>query len=302
MNRKQMKVKSALQYSIIFLIMSLSQPTKSQIEFGVFADCQYCDCETWKDRFYRNSPAKLSECVDTFNQNKNIAFVVGLGDLIDRDFSSFDTLQPVLQRLNTRVYHVIGNHDLEVENIHYEKVPEKLQLSKTWYSFERAGWRFIFLDGNDITFHSNNTEVVKQAEQMTGKLKEKNKPNFHEWNGGIGCEQLAWLEEQLRQAQKQNQQVILFCHYPLLPLEAHTLWNSEEVLAILKKYDGVKCWMNGHNHSGNYVLWEGIHFLNLKGMVETQSSNAFAVVKLTSKSIEVKGYGNEPRRRLSLTK
>ncbi|QGY46713.1 phosphoesterase [Maribellus comscasis] len=295
-----MKIKSTIQISIIFLIMSYSQPVKSQTEFGVFADCQYCDCETRNTRFYKNSPDKLNECITFFNQNENIEFVVGLGDLIDRNLSSYETLIPILNQSKNEIFHVIGNHDLEVNNEFLEKVPEKLNLSKTWYSFVKNSWRFIFLNGNDITFHSNNPEIVNQAKKIVSKMKNQNKPNSFDWNGGIGDEQLVWMESQLEEAQTKNQKVILFCHYPLLPLEAHTLWNSEEVLAILQKYKCVKCWMNGHNHAGNYMLWEGIHFLNLTGMVETENTNSFAIVKIENNNIIINGFGNEPDRTLQI--
>ncbi len=285
--------KSAILTIVILTFMIFSQTTKSQVIFGIFADCQYCDCETVNSRFYRNSAEKLEESIHYFNQDKNIEFVVGLGDLIDRDFSSYDTLIPILNQSKHKIYHVVGNHDLEVKSEFLEKVPQKLGLKKNWYSIEKDGWLFVFLDGNDITFHSNNEEVTKQAETITTKLKNENKPNFHEWNGGIGNEQLSWMESQLQNAENNNLKVIIFCHYPLLPFEMHALWNSGEVLDVLKKYSSVKLWMNGHNHAGNYTNWEGIHFLNLKGMVETENINTYSVVKLFSNKIEIKGFGNE---------
>jgi manganese-dependent ADP-ribose/CDP-alcohol diphosphatase len=296
----QMKNKQALIFSLVLLFMSLSQILKAQIEFGVFTDCQYCDCETKGTRFYSNSIEKLQNCINQFNSNKNIQFVVGLGDLIDRNITSFDSINAILVQSKTKVYQVIGNHDLAVENEYLDKVPDKLNLDKTWYSFEINDWRFIFLNGNDITIQSNNMEIVEKAITLTTVLKQEGKPNYHEWNGGIGKEQLQWMESQLLEAQKSHQKAILFCHYPLLPYDAHSLWNSDEVLDILRKYDNVKCWMNGHNHAGNYVYSEGIHFLNLKGMVETEKSNAFASIKLNDDTIEVHGFGNEPQRVLQI--
>jgi predicted phosphodiesterase len=280
--------------------MNICYTSFSQIQFGVFADCQYCDCETSGNRFYRNSKTKLDECIRQFNQNKNISFVVGLGDLIDRDFASFDTINTVLATSEKEVFQVIGNHDLEVQKEFLEKVPEKLNLTQTWYSFAKKEWLFVFLDGNEITFNSNNPEIVRQAEEITQQLKKENKPNYHEWNGGIGTRQLIWLEKQLQQAETKKMKVILFCHYPLLPLEAHTLWNSEEVLTLLQKYSCVKLWLNGHNHAGNYAFQHGIHFVNLKGMVETENHNTFAEVDLTDKKITITAFGLEENRILKI--
>lgn len=287
--------------SLIFtvLLIGFSREAKSQITFGVFADCQYCDCDTKGTRFYRNSLGKLNDGIRQFNSS-NVDFIVGLGDLIDRDFSSYDSIIPILAQANKEIYQVIGNHDLAVNNADLEKVPQKLKLEKTWYSFVKKGWRFVFLNGSDLTFQSNAPKIVEKAKTLTTALKNEGKPNYHEWNGGIGKEQLQWMESELRNAQNKQQKVILFCHFPLLPYDAHSLWNTEEVVDILKKYDCVKCWMNGHNHVGNYTFADGIHFLNLKGMVETADMNTFSIIKLSKKAIEVKGYGNEPQRTLPI--
>jgi predicted phosphodiesterase len=280
--------------------MNINFTSLSQIKIGVFADCQYCDCETSGSRFYRNSPEKLDECIRHFNQNKKISFVVGLGDLIDRDFASFDKVNTVLETSKKKVFHVIGNHDLSVEKPMLSKVPEKLGLENNWYSFTQKGWLFVFLDGNDITFNSANPEIVKQAETITARLKKENKPNFHDWNGGLGANQLAWLEQQLQHAETKKLKVAVFCHYPILPYEAHALWNQEETLNVLKQFTCVKLWINGHNHSGNYVFQHGIHFVNLKGMVETENENAFAEVTLSKNKIEIKGFGREVNRVIAL--
>jgi manganese-dependent ADP-ribose/CDP-alcohol diphosphatase len=287
-----------IKLTLILVIMQLT--TVAQVKIGVFADCQYCDCETAGTRFYRNSLSKLDDCINEFNQSKEIEFVVGLGDIIDRDFASFDSINTILSKSEKPVFQVIGNHDLAVEKEELEQVPGKINLTETWYSFTKKGWHFIFLNGNDITFHSNNPEIVKQAAEITEKLKREGKPNPYDWNGGIGSKQLEWLEKELQQAETKNLKVAVFCHYPLLPFEAHALWNSEEVLAILEKFKCVKIYLNGHNHAGNYALSKGIHFVNLKGMVETEYENAFSIISFSDKRIEIEGFGREESRSLML--
>jgi predicted MPP superfamily phosphohydrolase len=294
-----MKNKFVAQFTLILILMNISVSLFSQIKIGVFADCQYCDCETAGTRFYRNSLKKLDECINQFNQDNKLAFTVGLGDLIDRDFSSFDSVNSILAKSKKEIYHVIGNHDLSVEKTQFEYIPGKLNLKETWYSITKKGWKFIFLNGNDITFHSNHPEILKEAKEITSKLKEEGKPNFYEWNGGIGTKQLEWLKDELQNADSKKQKVAVFCHYPLLPFEAHALWNSEEVLAIFSKYSCVKLYMNGHNHAGNYTFQNGIHFANMKGMVETENENAFSIISFSDKKIEIKGFGREENRSLS---
>ena len=91
-------MKPIAQILLIFMVMIYSTNARSQIQFGVFADCQFCDCQTAGTRFYRNSPAKLNDCISEFNKNENLEFIVGLGDFIDRDFASFATVNSVLNK------------------------------------------------------------------------------------------------------------------------------------------------------------------------------------------------------------
>ena len=281
---------------LFLLLFSGAKQSVSQMQFGVFTDCQYCDCETKGTRFYRNSLMKLENCISLFNENPQLEFVAGLGDLIDRNVESYTPVNEILATSSHPVYQVAGNHDFEVEKQFLDEIPSKLKLSKTYYSFLKNGWQFIFLNGNEITFNSNDPEIVKQAEQLFAKLTAENKPNAFRWNGGMSSTQIDWLETELQQAKEKKYNVVIFCHYPLLPLEQHTLWNSDVVLKVLSKFDNIKLWINGHNHAGNSAYFNGIHFVNLKGMVETESENAFAEFTLSADSIRINGYGREPDR------
>lgn len=278
----------------------MTKTTTAQIKIGIFADCQYCDCEPAGNRFYRNSLDKLDQCIFEFNQDNKIDFVVGLGDLIDRDFASFNEINNVLAKSNNKVYNVTGNHDYAVNPEYYNKVPKQLNLKNTYYSIEHKNWLFIFLDGNEITLNSNNTKTVTKAKNILAELTSTNQPNNKEWNGGIGQTQISWLKKQLKNAENRNLNVALFCHYPLLPLEAHSLWNSTEVLSVLNNHTCVKAWINGHNHAGGYALQNGIHFITLKGMVDTETENAYSIVSFTNKEISINGFGREESKKLSV--
>lgn len=282
---------------VLFGIMN-SKPTQAQVKIGIFADCQYCDCETAGQRYYRNSLTKLNDCVTTFNKTKDIQFVVGLGDLIDRDISSFEKVNAILSQSKKEVFHVTGNHDLSVKKEDIDKVPSQLNMDKTYYSFDKEDWRFIFLNGNEITLQSTNPKIVSEAKTILKQLKAENKPNNKDWNGGMSKEQINWLKLELKNTEQQNKKVVLFCHYPLLPFEAHALWNAEEVLQILQESSSVKAWINGHNHAGNYAMKNGIHFITMQGMVDTENKNAFSIVSFTKDRIEIKGFGREVTRNL----
>lgn len=288
---------------IILLTFSLGMIKTSlhaQVKIGVFADCQYVDSDTKGVRYYRNSLEKLDDCISAFNKNKELEFVVGLGDLIDEDIRSFKAVNKVLSNSVHNVYHVTGNHDFSVNPEDLEKVLPALNMKKGYYTFQKEGWQFIFLNGNEITFNSNNEKTVKLAEQTVQELKAKNLPNAHTWNGGLGDKQIQWLQKQLDKAEQKDRKVVLFCHYPLLPFEDHVLWDGKEVLKALKKYNCVKAWINGHNHAGGYASEGGIHFVTMKGMVDTEFESAYSMITFFEKEIKIEGFEREESRILKI--
>ncbi len=288
-------------FVILFFVMAFivfDSTLFAQVKIGVFADCQYCDCEPAGSRFYRNSLTKLDNCISEFNATCDIDFVVGLGDMIDRDFSSYKNVNDILKKSKNKVYNVIGNHDFSVGPELIAKVPGQLGLSKTYYSIQQNGWNFIFLNGNEITFQTTNKKVHKKAEKMVAKLTAANKPNNQKWNGGISKTQIKWLKKQLKMSEKESLKVVLFCHFPILPDEIHSLWNNDEVFRLINKFSPVRAWINGHNHAGGYERQNGIHFITLQGMVETENENSFSVISFAPDEIKIAGYGREVSRQL----
>lgn len=41
---------------------------------------------------------------------------------------------------------------------------------------------------------------------------------------------------------------------------------------MLERHPSVKLWLDGHDHDGNYGVRAGIHYLNLKGMLDTEET------------------------------
>ena len=58
-------------------------------------------------------------------------------------------------------------------------------------------------------------------------------------------------------------------------------------------------YLNGHNHAGNYGQLNGIHYLTLKGMVDTEKTS-YAVIEVYTDRLVVKGFGRETERELPL--
>ncbi|MEK6477534.1 metallophosphoesterase [Catalinimonas sp. 4WD22] len=270
--------------------------------FGVIADAQYCDCDPAIGRHYRKSTQKLADCLHTLNQHE-LSFILDVGDLIDRDFSSFDKILEVYAQSKFPVYRTLGNHDYAVEEDKKEEVAARLGMHESaYYDFSYLSWRFIILNGNEIsTFaHPQGSEATKEAEAMLKQMEENNAINAKAWNGGISRKQLGWLQTKLEEAASQGEKIIVMGHYPLYPKDAHNLWNDEAVVKLLTKYPQVVAYFNGHNHKGNYGQKAQVHFLNFKGMVETEQENSFAIVEVFQDRLVVKGFGREENRELMI--
>ncbi len=295
--RKLSAIVLTLSVVLLFFILANKRIANNiEFSFGVIADCQYSSAEDSGLRKYSLSKSKLTNCVTHLN-TMNLKFVIHLGDFIDEKFTSFDVVQPIYERLNMPKYHVLGNHDFEVEDSKKEIVYRKLGMPSEYYDFAVKGWRFVVLDGNDISFHAypKNSEkynrVIEYYEQESIKSPE--------WNGAIGVEQLSWLKTVLKKALRKSENVVLFSHFPIYPDDVHNLWNAHEIIELIEHYPNVKAHINGHNHAGNYGVKNGIHYLTLKGMVETEKTS-YAIVNVYENQMEIVGFGREENRIMTI--
>lgn len=113
-------------------------------------------------------------------------------------------------------------------------------------------------------------------------------------------EQVAWLSDQINKARAAGERVIVMNHYPVYPPNAHDSWDRERIITLLTAHEHVAAYFSGHNHAGNFGTLEGCHFLNFKGMVDTETENTFAIVEIWADRIEVHGFGREDSRTLKL--
>jgi 3',5'-cyclic AMP phosphodiesterase CpdA len=275
------------------------------LSFGVVADVQYRDANPLGTRFYRDSLGKLAEAVARLNA-LGPRFTIQLGDLIDGTFSSYDDVLPLYDALKTPHYHVLGNHDFAVDPADKGRVLHRLGLDalgsgKGYYDFGVRGWRFIVLNGSDLSVvaYPPGSAPRLASERYLAGLAEQGVKNALEWNGGIGTAQREWLGRMLARAQRANERVIVFCHFPVLPASQSGLWNDREVLAILRAHRSVVAYFSGHAHEGGYVRDGGIHYLTFQGMVEGPQP-AYALVEVLPDALRVTGFGREPSRLLTL--
>ena len=259
------------------------------VSFGAVADLQYCDADPEFNRYFRNAPQKLSDAINVFNQ-RDLDFVINLGDTIDKAWKSFDGILSYFRATRSQVYHVLGNHDYEVEDEFKSMVHERIDIKK-YYDFSIKNWRFIVLDGNEISTYANTED---SENYFTAKeYLNQNKINSNFWNGAIGRDQISWFSGKIEESNTQNENVIVFCHFPIYPGHRHNLLNDTEILDLISRYDCVKAWICGHNHDGNYGELYDIHFINLMGMVDHETETAFSMFHLFNDHMKIEGFGNE---------
>ncbi len=272
-------------------------------EIGLVADAQFADIEPTKIRFYRKAIARLGEAVDHFN-GRQLDFCAHLGDLIDRDWKSFDEIMKPLATSRHRFHHLLGNHDFEVLAELKPKVPGRLGLERRHSYFDHRGFRFVVLDTNDVSTyaHAPETPEHQAAAAELARLQAAHVLQAKAWNGGIGSGQLTWLEGVLRDAGERRVKVIVLAHHPLLPVSGDVLWNSDEVLALIGRHPAVVAWFNGHNHAGAFAEYRGVPLVTMHGMVDTPDTTAFATAQILPDRILVTGHGREPSRELIFRK
>lgn len=89
---------------------------------------------------------------------------------------------------------------------------------------------------------------------------------------------------------------------PVYPENSHNIWNDEAVIKELESSGNVVAYFNGHNHAGNYGEKNGIHYVNLKGMLETADTNTYSIIEIYKDRIFIDGYGLEQDRVLRFEK
>jgi manganese-dependent ADP-ribose/CDP-alcohol diphosphatase len=270
---------------------------------GLAADAQYADVEPKGTRFYRRGRPRLAEALEHFNA-RGVAFSVHLGDLIDRNWQSFDDMLPVLATSRAPCHQLLGNHDFDVLDEYKSRVPQRLGLNRRHRCFDFQAFRFVVLDTNDVSTYGHPAGAPEQvaAAQELARLEAAKVRQAKVWNGGIGPAQLAWFDEVCREAGAAGRKVIVCAHHPVFPANEHNLWNAAEVLAVIDRHPHLVAWFNGHNHAGGFGERNGVPFVTLRGMVETANTTAYATAEVLADRVIVTGQGREPSRELVLRK
>jgi 3',5'-cyclic AMP phosphodiesterase CpdA len=263
--------------------------------FGLMADVQYADVDTWGKRDYRGSLKRLENSIRILN-TEQLQFVIHAGDLIDRDYRSFDLPLGIFGTAKAEVHFVIGNHEFSVADSLKSRVRRRLNNPRGYYRFVADNFQFILVDAMDVSVHSTiaGTREHNHARKIQEQLRAGNVNNAHDYNGGLGADQLRWLKRSLRRGERRGYRTLLFSHLPLLPENGLQMWNNRDVLALLEQFPGVIAFVSGHHHEGGYVKSGAVHHLTLRGLVESRAEAACAIADVFPNKIVIRGFGDQP--------
>ncbi|WP_428427919.1 metallophosphoesterase [Pararhizobium sp.] len=269
------------------------------LRFGIVADPQYADIAPHEamNRHYARSLTKLADAITVFNATE-LDFVMTLGDIIDRDWKSFDNILPVYETSRHKTLFLLGNHDFAVAPEHLGAVSERLGMPGRYYDFAIGSWRFVVLDGSDVSTFSapaDDPRVALAAERLSVLVAE-GAINAQTWNGSLSEEQFQWLTQVMEKAQADGEAVLVLGHYPVFPPNSHNMWDSQRITDLLTGFSCFRGYFCGHNHEGNFGEVAGRPFVTFKGMVDTPDENTFAIVTVFPDRIEIEGFGREESR------
>lgn len=243
-----------------------------KLRFGIVADPHYADTDTRGTRFFRESKAKLAECVEDMNRQK-VDFLIELGDFKDQDeppdaaktLQYLQTIEGVFARFNGPRYHVIGNHDLDsLSKAQFQAHIDNsgIPSDQTYYSFDHGGLHFIVLDAN-----------------FSGDGAPHNNGDFDWTDVWIPPDELAWLKQDLAAV---DSPVIVFTHQLLDGEDKYCINNATEVRSVLEAHGRVLAVFQGHRHTESYNRISDIPYYTLHAMVEKSGveNTAYVVVEV----------------------
>lgn len=193
-------------------------------------------------------------------------FVITGGDLImdalgqkqSRADSLYDLYHTLSQNFNMPVYNTLGNHEVfglyeksgvSPQDLGYGKAMylKRMNLERTYYSFDHNGWHFIILDA--IAFTPQRTYYSRIDEQ-----------------------ELAWLRGDLKKISSSTP-IVVSTHIPFVSVygqmtngpmfaadSGSVVTNAKQVLAVFAGHN-LKLVLQGHLHEVEEINFRGVRYI-----------------------------------------
>ena len=268
------------------LVAALAVPAAQApplVRFGVVTDLHYADIDPNGARSYRESDAKLAECVQVMNAN-GVAFLVELGDFKDQDktpdeartLGYLQKIESVFAGFKGPRYHVIGNHDTDsLSKAQYLAAAPNTGIvpNATRYTFVSGGVRFVVLDAS----HKSDGSDYDHG-------------NYDWSDSNVDAPQLGWLAETLAAS---TEPAVVFVHQQLDGEGAYCVRNAAQVREVLEKSGKVIAVLQGHRHEGGFSAINGIPYFTFTGLIEGAGpwNSSYSIVDvMPDLSVRILGY------------
>lgn len=253
--------------SLLTLLLFSSPSLAKSLEFAVVSDSHLVPSE--HQTLFTDSEKKLIFTVESINKNDDIKFVVFLGDCIDKsNMESLESFMNIVQNLNKPYYIVFGNHDSysmggvpkEDFSAFIHKYNKKQPAEDTSYYFRANKDSYgLVVDGSSYV--------------VPGK------------HGRYLPELLTEIEKLFKY--KKGKMIFIFQHFPLIPPndnESHYTLDTDNYLALIKKYKNIVLIASGHFHYKNLTIDEnGIYHISapaLGSRASSSGSGCYEVIKV----------------------
>jgi calcineurin-like phosphoesterase family protein len=238
--------------------ITLAKATENEghtVRFGICTDVH-------KDIMH-DADARVTKFIREASK-KDLDFIIELGDFCQPNDRNREFLK-IWNSYPGEKYHVIGNHEMD-GGYSKDQVVNFFNSPARYYSFDKKGFHFIVLDGNDKNPSPDRTPGY---------------PRF------IGEEQTKWLINDLKSTKNP---VILFSHQSL---ESDGIENRQQIRAILEnenKTAGFKkaivCFC-GHGHFDCAASINEINYININSMSNKWVGEGYQTIRY-SKEIDAK--------------
>jgi hypothetical protein len=250
------------------------------LRFGAVSDLHYADRDPAINRYYRLAPARLAAAIAEWNADALIEFILSNGDVIDGSGSGTDegdwaALRSEYGKSRHPFYFSLGNHE------HRRSTKSQALLysgqGTGYYSFDTARCHIVVLDAS----YRSDDDSDPYAED-----------NFDFTVDFIPPRERRWLADDLARTARST---VVFCHnwlhgYPARP----GVNNSSAVRELLEASGKVKLVISGHSHLNHGGWINGIRYVTLDALAETEGDTAYAICSLFEDgSILVNGRGRQ---------
>jgi len=201
-----------------------------------------------------DGPWRLSTFLDSMKM-ASPDFIIELGDFVT-PAPQYASAFALWKAYPGEKHNVIGNHEMDAGYSMAQALAYR-DMKSSYYSFQKNGFLFVVLDGNDKKF----------ADQK----------GYREY---MGAAQAEWLAAQLRKAEDP---VVIFSHQGLG--STNGIENQQEIRSILENHNAtskrskvIACF-NGHTHGDVAEELNGIWYITINSMSYEWLGEEYACIR-----------------------